>query len=110
MARWTRIGDDDFAPFGKRHIVFLDTRGEYEIALDEENQKTISVAFKGETELWYIDVKESDGANFRLSGMADFYPQLMDSGYWYELDLSERAVISYWGDRVLYRRDFEKVS
>ena len=105
MNDWVRIGDDELAPFGVQSHCFAFPHGRYLISVDQSNQNYVDVVYQGKTERWPIDLKHQKGDNFRLSGMADWIPELMDDYCWYELFLGKELKITYWGNRVVYRTD-----
>lgn len=57
---------------------------------------------------WHIHIKEVCDNIYRLQGSAygtgSFLPY---DGYWFELLLTSPAIITYFGDRVVVRRDQE---
>ena len=105
MDNWVRIGDDEIAPFGKRLCHFAFPQGCYSILVDQADQDYLDVVYQEKTERWHIDLKHQKGNEFRLSGMADWIPELMDNHYWYDLFLGDEFIITYWGDDVVYRTD-----
>lgn len=111
MSTWTRIGDDDHAPFGKRIITFPIDGSVYVVAVDEADQQKILVTFGTTTNPWSVEYKEVNGGVFRLSGFAwgrgDPHHDGNFQGYWFELTLSERSTVRYWGDRVVLQEDNE---
>jgi len=106
MDDWIRIGDDDVAPFGVRLLHFAFPDGSYSISIDQSDQDNIEVQYLGKVELWPIDLKHRKGNEFRLSGSADWTPELMDDHCWFELFFGNEVKITYWDDRVVYRTDY----
>lgn len=113
MSKWTRIGDDDYAPFGKRTITFLIGGTLYFVAVDESDQEEILVTYGAATRPWGILYKETNSRVFRLSGMTwgrgDPHWDEETMGHWFELTLTARSTLRYWGDRVVLHEDVEAV-
>ena len=109
MDNWLTIWDDEFADFGKRAIAFACPGGDYQLAVDDMDQDILLARHSEEERIWPIFSKEVCEGVFRLSGMAwggqtgDF----LEATYWYELLLTTPSTITYYGDRVLVRQDFE---
>lgn len=111
MSKWTRIGDDDYASFGKRTIAFPIGGDLYFVAVDESDQKNILVTYGAATRPWGIEHKEANAGVFRLSGMTwgrgDPHWDEETLGHWFELILTKRSTLRYWGDRVVRHEDVE---
>ena len=75
------------------------------ISADQSDQGYVSVEHERKTERWPISLIKHNGEHFKLSGTADWTPELMDDVYWFELFLDDMPKITYWGDRVIYRVD-----
>lgn len=111
MSKWTRIGDDAYAPFGKRTIPFPVGEALYFVAVDESDQDNILVTYDAAARPWGIEYKETNGAVFRLSGFTwgrgDPHWDEKALGHWFELTLTARSTLRYWGDRVVLHEDVE---
>jgi hypothetical protein len=107
VSSWKRIGDDEFASFGKRTSSFSSPAGNYAIFIDEDDQGSVYALMGDETLRWGVDVKMEYNGVFLLSGMTFGTNVFLADWYWYEIILSSPAVISYWGDRILFRKDYE---
>lgn len=105
MDEWIRIGDDEFAPFGKHTCLFAFQKGSYSITSDQSDQNYLTIEYQGKKELWHIMRKDKKGDEFKLSGSADWIPEIVAKPYWYELILCNKPTITYWGDRVVHRID-----
>ena len=105
MDRWTRIGDDQDAQFGRQSLRFEHNDISYMITVDQSDQGTVSVEHDGKSEHWPVSLKEYNGEYFKLSGQADWVPELLDYVCWFELILNDAPKITYWGDREVYRID-----
>lgn len=109
---WERIGDDDFAGFGRKQFVArrMDTESDYLVVVDDLDQGRIRLSVGDEELEMDIQVKEvsSDGI-YRLSGgLSDPGDALGIERYaWAEIELTPLAVISYWGNGVVLRQDSE---
>jgi hypothetical protein len=108
MEEWQTIWDHETAAFGKRNMTFAGSNGDYRVAADELDQDNILVSFRGGTVPWAVYVKSTRNGVFRLQGMAPARGSPHDdNSYWFELTLTEPAVLRYYGDRVLVHEDHE---
>ena len=107
MSTWTRISDDSKIIDQEVSLNFEGPIGKYEIHLSPQNQRALIVRFEGEDEQWWIETKETSASGIRLCGMADWVPQILGQACWFELVIGTERVITYWGDRVIYRKDLE---
>jgi hypothetical protein len=105
MENWIRIGDDEKAAFGTRDIIFPLANGSYTLSVNDENQTRLACRRGDTVERWEIFLKETNGADFRLSGMTRSLPGSSEGGLWFDLVLNARPVVSYWGDGALIRKD-----
>jgi hypothetical protein len=97
VAEWQRIGDDQFASFGHRHLVFSFVDGVYEIDVDDADQDYVYVTHQGQRHRWDVYYKEVCDRVFRLSGMnRGRGDPTGDDVYWFELTLGVPAVMRYW--------------
>ena len=103
----TRISDDSKIIDQEVSLNFEGPNGEYELRLSPQNQRALIVRFKGEDKQWWIETKETSASGIRLCGMADWVPQILGQACWFELVIGTERVITYWGDRVIYRKDLE---
>ena len=100
-----RIGDDEVAKFGRQALRFQHNDVSYTIILDQSEQDIVLVEHDGKSEDWTVWLKEYNGEHFKLSGQADWVPEILDEICWFELTLNDAPKITYWGDRVIYRID-----
>lgn len=107
MAQWQRIGEDEFASYGKRSIVFAYPGGTYQVTVDDNDQNYIRMQHAGKEERWNIEIKVACNGAFRLAGVAYKTDDLLDDTYWYELSLTSPSTITYWGNQVVARSDRE---
>ncbi len=84
---------------------FKGPNGEYQIHLSPRNQNALIVQYEGEERQWWIETKETSASDIRLCGMADWVPQILGKACWFELMIGPERLITYWGDRVIYRKD-----
>ena len=110
MSTWTRISDDGKIIDREMSVEFTGPNGAYEIHLSPQNQSALIVHFEGEQDEWPIEVKETSASGIRLSGVADWVPQIIGQLCWYELVIGAERLITYWSDRVVYREDLETTS
>ncbi|MCP4385537.1 MAG: hypothetical protein GY798_29680 [Hyphomicrobiales bacterium] len=106
MTNWLRIGDHETALFGNRRWEFKFSGGTYLLVATEADQEFISIEYNNKTELWPIALKEKSGDTYKLSGMADWVPEILEDVRWFELFICPAPNITYWGDSVIYRTDF----
>lgn len=112
MLDWKRIGDCDFAAFGRRTISFRrsDNGSRYAVTIDQDDQDMVVFCVAGTNLAMSPDHKaiSPDGV-FRLSGGLGDRGNLfqIDGHAWTELLLTTPAEVSYYGNRVLLRRDIE---
>ncbi|MEP2977876.1 MAG: hypothetical protein ABJO86_00225 [Lentilitoribacter sp.] len=105
MDNWLRIGDDETAEFGSRRILFDFDGMSYVISIDQTQQDFVSVEHNGGTNQWHVCLKEYNGECFKLSGAARIVPHILGDLYWFELLVSKTPIITYWGDKIIYRTD-----
>lgn len=105
MSNWNRVGDNQKAAFGLRDIVFPLADGSYVLNVNDDNQDYLICRHGESEERWEILLKESNGSDFRLSGMTHSSPGILEDAAWFQLVLNERPTVSYWGDQVLIRKD-----
>ncbi|MCP4360633.1 MAG: hypothetical protein GY796_21710, partial [Chloroflexi bacterium] len=79
MEKWIRIGDDEIAQFGNHSWQFSFPDGTYTITASQSEQDKISVGYYGKTEDWPIQRKEQSGTLFKISGLADWTPEILES-------------------------------
>ncbi|KQT50239.1 hypothetical protein ASG47_19810 [Devosia sp. Leaf420] len=109
---WQRIGDDDFAGFGRRHIAVRrsDNGDTYLVVADDSDQYQVRLTYDGVELLLDVERKFiSPEGVYRLSGgLSDRGDRFGIERYaWVELLLTSPAVVSYWGNAILLRQDFE---
>ena len=105
MTDWLRIGDDEIAQYGEHSWVFRFPNGTYRLTVSEDEQDDILVQLLDKKEYWPVNRKEKSGSVFKLSGMADWVPEILETVCWFELIISPKPKITYWGDRIIYRTD-----
>lgn len=109
---WKRIGDNDFAGFGRKNITARrsDNGKTYVIVADDSDQHQIRFIYDGTELLLDVDRKFiSPEGVYRLSGgLGDHLDRFGIEKYaWADLLLTSPAVLSYWGNAILLRQDFE---
>ena len=109
---WQRIGDNDFACFGRREITARrsDNGDTYLIVADDSEQDRLRLNYKGYE--FFLEVEHkfiSPEGVYRLSGgLSDPRDVFGIEKYaWVELLLTSPAVLSCWGNAILLRQDFE---
>jgi hypothetical protein len=105
VSSWLRIGDDELLHVGYRELRFAFAKGEYTIVWDPTSQHCVTVLHEGSKETWSVSLREVYGSRARLSGSADWAPEILEEVCWFELVLGDQATITYWGDKVIYRVD-----
>ncbi|WP_449395952.1 hypothetical protein [Devosia riboflavina] len=111
---WRRIGDNDFAGFGRMELTARrsDTGEIYVVFVDDADQDEVRFAYRG-VEL-VLDVQRKfilpEGV-YSLSGGLNDRENLfgIERHAWVELLLTAPAMLSYWGNAVLLRQDFASV-
>lgn len=109
---WQRIGDNEFAGFGRKEIMARrsDIGDIYLIVADDSDQDRVRFMYNGVELLLNVERKfiSPDGI-YRLSGgLSDRGDDFGIERYaWVEVLLTAPAVFSYWGNAILLRRDFE---
>ena len=91
---------------GRLNLAFA--RGEYTIILEAGARYSLKVEHNGETEVWPISVQEVRGSDIRLSGLADWVPEILENACWFVLEIGSKPQITYWEDKVINRVDFLK--
>ncbi len=105
MSGWMRIGDDEFAKFGKKKVR-IEAAGEYYfIFVDERDQTSVQVSYDNLEVYWRIELKLKKGGDFKLCGISRPLPGILSDVHWYEFVLSPSIVITYWGDQAIFRSD-----
>ena len=107
MSTWTRIPDDDQFIEQELTLSFLGPNGPYQITLAPTHIDRIFVRFEGEDEQWIVSVKEANASGLRLSGVADWVPQILEQSCWFELTVGVERLIRYWRNRAIHREDVE---
>ena len=107
MEQWQTIWDHEFASYGKRSIIFGSADGRYQVSVNDADQDNIYVRYAEKELRWAIFTKHFYKGLFRLSGMTCETLNLLGGTFWYELTLTMPSTITYWGDRVLVRKDSE---
>lgn len=107
-----RIGDDDFAGFGRKEITARrsDNGDIYLVVADDSDQYRVRFTYNGIELLLHVERKFiSPGGVYTLSGgLSDPKDVFGIERYaWVELLLTSPAALSYWGDAILLRQDFE---
>ena len=105
MENWKRIGEGEIAVFGDHSWNFNFPDGSYTIAVSQTEQGHVSVKYRETTETWPVERKEQLGTRFRLSGLANCTPEILQTVCWFELTICQNPKIEYWGDRVIFRTD-----
>ena len=105
MENWKGIGDDEIAAFGDHSWNFSFPDGSYTISVAQTEQDHVSVKYRDTTETWLIQRKMQLGIQFKLSGLADWTPGILQTACWFELAICPNPMIEYWGDRVIFRTD-----
>lgn len=109
---WQRIGDNDFAGFGRKEIMARrsDNGDTYLVVADDSDQDQVRLTYNGVGLLLEVERKFiSPEGVYRLSGgLSDRGDGFGIERYaWVELLLTSPAVLSYWGNAILLRQDFE---
>lgn len=109
---WERIGDNDFAGFGRKEITARrsDNRATYLVVADDGAPDQVRLTYNGVELLLDVERKFiSHEGVYRLSGgLSDRGDVFGIERYaWVELLLTSPAVLSYWGNAILLRQDFE---
>lgn len=107
MEQCRAIGDHEFANYGKRSIAFASSGDTYRVDVDDSDQNHIHVHHAGGELRWGVEVKDVCGGVFRLQGMTAGADDLLGGCFWYELNLTSPSTITYWGNRVVTRKDRE---
>ena len=109
---WQRVGDNDFAGFGRKEITARrsDNGDIYLVVADDSEQDQVRLSYNGVELL--LDVERtfiSPEGVYRLSGgLSDRGDRFGIERYaWVELLITSPAVLSYWGNEILLRHDFE---
>jgi hypothetical protein len=108
MRTWKRIPDDQPLSLDRREHRFSFPGGSYAIIWDPSWQHTLTVDYDGSREKWSVNIREIADDEVRLSGMADWVPEILGEACWFELVIGNQPSITYWGDRVIYRQDFQE--
>ena len=108
MDHWTQISDDAVVVKKDRILFFNCPRGEYALVLERSSPESIRVRFDNKEEFWTISTKAVSGSNYKLSGLADWVPEILADVCWFELVLGAECSITYWGDQVIHRKDNAK--
>lgn len=106
MDEWTQASDDEVLVRDDIRLNFVFAGGVYSIILEAGARYSLSVEYNGETEIWPILRQEIRGSDIRLSGHADWVPEILEDACWYVLEIGAKPQITYWGDQVIYRVDF----
>ena len=115
---WERLADE-YRVFNEDKVFhFLGPKGAYSIKFFAEfqdrtgNYANWAKVFKGQEEAeWDITRKDRRGDVYKISGSADWIPEIVPDYCWYELEIGpDGAKITYWGDRVIIRTDYEQIS
>lgn len=109
---WQRIGDNDFAGFGQKEIMARrsDNGDTYLVVANDSEQDRVRFSYNG-VEL-SLDVERkfiSPEGVYRISGgLSDRGDVFGIKRYaWVELLLTSPAVLSFWGNAIQLRQDFE---
>jgi len=105
MSDWVDVSDDTHLIDEALKLNFIGSNGPYSIMLDTTAQDWISVHFGNKFRRWPIHTKAKSVAGYRLSGMADWTPEILGEACWFELKIIPRSSITYWADRKIYRTD-----
>lgn len=108
MDGWSQVSDDDVIVKDNLRLKFAFARGEYTIILEAGARYSLKVEHNGETEVWPISVQEVRGSDIRLSGLADWVPEILENACWFVLEIGSKPQITYWEDKVINRVDFLK--
>jgi len=105
LDHWTQISDDAVVVKKDWILRFNCPRGEYTLVLEPSSPEIIRVRFDNEEKFWPITTKAVNGSYYKLSGLADWVPEILADVCWFELILGAECSITYWGDRVIHRKD-----
>jgi hypothetical protein len=106
MKNWKRIPDDQRLSLDRREHRFSFPGGSYAITWDPSLQHALTVDHDGSREEWSVELREVSDYEIRLSGMADWVPEILGEPCWFELLIGDQPSITYWGNQVIYRQDF----
>lgn len=106
MDKRDRIIKTDWASLGNHSWHFKFPRGEYTLNITNSIPEFVVVKFLDETERWPVQLEERNGSEFKLSSFADWTPELLEYVCWFELLVSPKTKITYWGEKEIYRTDF----
>ncbi|PCI03117.1 MAG: hypothetical protein COB78_10935 [Hyphomicrobiales bacterium] len=95
MEDWIRIDDDELATFGKLQYKFAFSADSYSITIDPAIPDYLIIEYQGKFERWPIEMKHRKHNEFRISGFADWVPELMATWSWFELFLDDDPKIIY---------------
>lgn len=102
---WSRILDDEILELARNEVRFRFSAGEYSLVWDPGTQHSLKVVYGGDGEVWHLFLRERSGGDVKLSGMADWVPEILGEACWFEFVISDEPTVTYWGDRVIYRQD-----
>ena len=108
MDKWSQISDDTVVVMEDRVLWFDCPRGEYSLVLKQSSPEIITVRFGDKEEAWPIMTKAIKGLEYKLSGLADWVPEILAEVCWFELEIGVQCTITYWGDQVINRIDAVK--
>ena len=109
---WQRIGDNDFAGFGRKEITARrsDNGDTYLVIVDDSDQRRVRLSYKGFELLLDVERKfiSPEGVYCLSGGLSDREDMFGIERYaWAELLLTSPSVLSYWGNAILLRQDSE---
>lgn len=109
MDSWIQLSDNSIVVKEKLALWFDCPRGEYEVVIEISSPDLIRVRFDNKEKLWAVETKAVKDTNYKLSGLTNGFPELLEDVCWFELIVGIECSITYWGDRVIYRRDYAKI-
>ena len=114
---WTRVGDDEVLTFGTRTFWFERNGARYSLHIDQNQQNWITLRVGTDEDQWTLDLKQKKGEHIRLSGLAYWGYEMLEPGWvphvdqgpgdasWYELEIGDRVVLTFYGNQEILRTD-----
>ena len=105
MVNWIQLADYEQLFDDVLELKFKSPNGEYQIVLEPQNNEELIVRHKNESEIWPIMTKAKFGKNYKVCGLADWVPNIVNEVAWFELIIGEKTSITFWGNQVINRVD-----
>ena len=105
MSKWTRIPDGTPWIKKERKFRFHGPNGPYTITLSPSSLEYLRINFDNAEELWPMNIVEVQGSTFKISGLADWVPEILLDECWYEFVIGSERAITYIGSKGYRRKD-----